>query len=217
VPGGVDCRISLERKVGRLLKRSTKIGQAVYVRDPTTLGDPITTKTAADVMANELRTRIRNREFEPTDGPELERMTLSQLLATYNRDYITERRPLTVDGAACQIRIIERTEITRLDGNRQAFGDWHVADVSTHAVEQFRAARKRKGTFAANRDLQLLRACYNWGIRMKLVKETPFKIGTQTAVRLDKEPKRSRRLDPVVCENPAEARTPGTVPRQDRG
>jgi integrase len=48
---------------------------------------------------------------------------------------------------------------------------------------------------AANRDLALLRAAWNWAIRTKHVKETPFKLGTETVVRLSKEHPRSRRLE----------------------
>jgi integrase len=49
---------------------------------------------------------------------------------------------------------------------------------------------------AANRDLALLRAMFNWAVRKKVVTETPFKIGTEVAIRLKRESARRRRLQP---------------------
>ena len=40
---------------------------------------------------------------------------------------------------------------------------------------------------AANRDLRLLRAAFNWAIRTGYVEHTPFKRGTVTAVALTKD------------------------------
>jgi integrase len=46
----------------------------------------------------------------------------------------------------------------------------------------------------------LLRAVFNSAIRTKYVRESPFKVGTETAVRLAKEHARSRRLDAGEAE-----------------
>ena len=58
-----------------------------------------------------------------------------------------------------------------------------------------RFQRTRGGVVTTNRDLALLRAAFNWAIRKKQIKETPFKIGTEAAISLDDEHARSRRLD----------------------
>ncbi len=71
-----------------------------------------------------------------------------------------------------------------------------MIDITTDAIEQYREARLPSGLAATNRDLSLLRAMFNWAIRTKHVKETPFKLGTESIVRLAREAPRSRRLEP---------------------
>jgi len=65
----------------------------------------------------------------------------------------------------------------------------------TGTIEQFRAARSPAGLVATNRDLALLRACFNWAIRVEHVDRTPFKRGTEAAVKLTRELSRRRRLE----------------------
>lgn len=71
-----------------------------------------------------------------------------------------------------------------------------MADVTTDTIEQYREARQVSGPIASNRDLALLRSMFNWAIRTKHVAETPFKLGTETVVKLTREVARSRRLEP---------------------
>jgi hypothetical protein len=111
--------------------------------------------------------------------------------------------------AKYQISIIKRTEIERLDGQRQAFGDWFVSDVTTDTIERYREVRRVQGVskdsngverisgglVAANRDLALLRGCWNWAIRLGYVEKTPFKRGSEAVIKLSRESSRSRRLD----------------------
>jgi integrase len=88
-------------------------------------------------------------------------------------------------------------------------GSWLVSDVTANALERLREARLMRavhkhetgsnlsgGPVAANRDLRLLRAAFNWAIRVGYVDRTPFKRGTVSAVTLTKEAARSRRLQP---------------------
>jgi integrase len=46
-----------------------------------------------------------------------------------------------------------------------------------------------------NHDLKLLRKMFNWGIRRGYIEKTPFKIGTEPAITLEREIPRSRRFE----------------------
>ena len=46
-----------------------------------------------------------------------------------------------------------------------------------------------------NHDLKLLRKMFNWGIRKGYLERTPFKIGTEPAITLEKEIPRARRFE----------------------
>lgn len=110
----------------------------------------------------------------PGDAP-----TVAKLLAGYNE------RP---GGAARDTTPIERVIV-----NGRRFGDWPAASVTREMVEAFRRQRPR---IAANRDLALLRAAFNWAVLGALVPATPFKVGTVAAVKLAREEARTRRLQP---------------------
>ena len=177
----------------------------------------VDSKTVAEQEAERLRIGIvddtlppRTRELlglAPSAVPVLPTLTMGQMLETYRERHLT--RTATAEKQAYQIGAITRTILPRPDGTSAPFGDWLLVDVTADTIECLREARivcgvrKREkgsnrvgGTVAANRDLQLLRAAFNWAIVKKYVKETPFKIGTQTAVKLTKELGRSRRLQP---------------------
>src|SRR6185295_4328251 len=116
----------------------------------------------------------------------------------------------TGEKQAYQIAAINRTTLPRPDGTIAAFGDWLLVDVTADGIERLREARSvpgvrtrtngKKGSnrvggkTAANRDLQLLRAAFNWGIDKGQVDRTPFKRSGRTTVKLTKESARSRRL-----------------------
>ncbi len=51
------------------------------------------------------------------------------------------------------------------------------------------------GRVSINRNLALLRAAYNWGIRKGYVERTPFKVGTVSAISFFRETPRQRRLE----------------------
>lgn len=181
----------------------------------------IDSKTVAEDEAERLRIGWRDdtlsprtRELlglPPSVAAVLPTLTMGQLLNIYRERYLT--RTATGDKQAIQIKAITRTRVPRTDGTCAAFGEWLVVDVTTDTIERLREARtvgqvrKREqgsnrvgGRIAANRDLQLLRAAFNWAIVKKYLKESPFKIGTQTAVKLTKELARSRRLQAGEAE-----------------
>jgi integrase len=84
------------------------------------------------------------------------------------------------------------------------FGDKPLTAVTTDDIEAFRDTRRAEGWSAVtvNHDLKLLRKMLNWGIRKGYIERTPFKIGTETAITLDKEMPRGWRFD---CEEDEKA------------
>lgn len=83
--------------------------------------------------------------------------------------------------------------IVRAIVNGRRFGDWRADAITREMIEAF---RRQRPTIAANRDLALLRAAFNWAVLGGLVPATPFKVGTVTAVKLAREEARTRRLQP---------------------
>lgn len=77
--------------------------------------------------------------------------------------------------------------------NGRRFGDWRADTVTREMIEAF---RRERPAIAANRDLALLRAAFNWAVLRGLVPATPFKVGTVAAVKLAREEARTRRLEP---------------------
>jgi len=76
------------------------------------------------------------------------------------------------------------------------FGDKPVTAIVLGDVEAWREARREKlSPVTINHDLKLLRKMFNWGIRKGYVERTPFKIGTEPAIQLDRETPRNRRLE----------------------
>ena len=123
-------------------------------------------------------------------------MTLAQLLATYQKNYIAIQRPGTVKNTNYQIGVILRTEIGRADGTRKPFGEWLVSDIGSGTIDEFQRVRLTRGVTASNRDLALLRAMFRWAIGKDHIDRTPFKKAGEPVIKLTKEHKRRRRLRP---------------------
>jgi integrase len=177
----------------------------------------IDSKTIAEAEASRLRIGIvdntlppRTRELlglPPSTAPRLESLTVAELLQTYRERHL--QQTATGERRAYEIGAIARTVIQRPDGTSAALGVWLIADLTADALERLREARRipgihtRKGgcnvvggAVAANRDLRLLRAAFNWAIDKGLAERTPFKRGEKTTVKLTQEQARSRRLQP---------------------
>lgn len=75
-------------------------------------------------------------------------------------------------------------------------GDMPAAEIALRHIEAFRDHRKDGGlsTVAINHDLKLIRKIFNWAIRRGLVERTPFKIGTEPAIQLEREIPRHKRV-----------------------
>jgi integrase len=69
--------------------------------------------------------------------------------------------------------------------------------ITTDDIEVFREARRAEGLspVTVNHDLKLLRKMMNWGIRKGYLERSPFKIGTEAAITLDREIPRDRRFE----------------------
>jgi integrase len=156
-------------------------------------GRHIDSKTEAEDLAADLRKAIRAGTFGQA-APVLASLTVGQLLDVYKTRYLAIERTASLTHLGYQIGTITRTVVAQPDGRRQAFGEWLMVDVTVDAIDQFKETRRARGLVGANRDLALLRAAFNWGIRTKHITDTPFKLGTETVVKLSTEHGRDRRL-----------------------
>jgi integrase len=190
-------RFSLERTITRVAKDAT----GKWRRDRTSLGDPICTKTDAELARDNLRTEIRagrlQQQPEPA-RPQRETLTFAQLLDAYRTQYLKVHRPDTMKDIDYQIAVMVGTVLDRADGSPQFFGAWLVLDITTDAIESFRRARLTAAPVGANRDLSLLRSLFSWATssKRKLAADNPFRDGSRAAVKLRQETARRRRLQP---------------------
>jgi integrase len=119
------------------------------------------------------------RGLVPADDPTLEQM-LTQ--------YVTERPRRD----RWQVPKLLSVPVPSPDG-RPRFGDWRLSAITTETLKQFRQLRPH---VAGNRDLNLLRAAFNWAVLGGLMPRSPFRIGDVPAIRLGRELARTRRLHP---------------------
>ena len=84
-------------------------------------------------------------DLQPNDRP-----PLATVLKTYTE------RPNAGSGEAIQVGPITTTKV-----QGKPFGDWKAADVTREALDAFRQQRPK---VAANRNLALLRAMFNWAV-----------------------------------------------------
>jgi integrase len=167
------------------------------------LGRRLTGKSEAKREADCLRTEIRGGRYGRQ--PVVQVLTIAQLFAHYEKDYLRTKRAASLRNDTYQIAAITRTAVELPTGEVRAFGDWLAVDVTPLALERLHAARTAKapdktarivgGAVTANRNLSLVRAMFNCAVRSRLLKETPFKYGTETVVRLKAEAPRRRRLE----------------------
>lgn len=189
----IDSKTSAEEEAGRL-----RIGIIA------TMADPASTL---------LTTRTRELLGLPAPPPAsvLQVLTVRQLLDTYHERHLS--RTATSKKRLYEIGAIVRTSLPRPDGATAALGDWLVADVTADALERLREVTSQRGvhktekrsnvvggSIAANRNLRLLRAAFNWAIDKGLVERTPFKRGEKTTIKLTQEQSRSRRLQEGEAE-----------------
>lgn len=193
--GGEFYRFSLERRIVRVIRDV----DGKWRRERATLGDKITSKTEAETERDRLRTEIRGGRIQQqpaAERPQIETITLADLMATYRKQHIAVHRAGTIKNTDYVIGAILRTKLERPDGPLRPFGEWLVADITTDVVEHYRLARLSSGTTGTNRHLELLRSLFNWASssKRKLAAENPFVDGSRAAVKLAPELARRRRL-----------------------
>lgn len=166
-------RLSLDREVGR----------------------HIDSKSNAIAEAERIRTAIRNGTFRPPAAAPAPTSTLTfrafaklwtdrrgnQLVRPRDNDY--------------RLKTIHAFAVPGREG--MTFGDLPLDQIRTGDIEAFKEARKGEKLSACtvNHDLKLLRKMFNWGIRTGYLERTPFKIGTEPAIALEKEIPRDRRFE----------------------
>jgi integrase len=76
------------------------------------------------------------------------------------------------------------------------FGRKSIDAITTDDIEAFRDWRKSRklSAVAINQDLRLLRKMFNWALRKGYLTHSPFKIGSESAIGLEREIPRNKRL-----------------------
>lgn len=170
---GVHHRLSLNREVGQRIEG----------------------RTEAETEADRLRTEIRDGKFRVKAVPQqFEVVTFRAFEKTWReRRGVQLVRPRDNEYRLKKIKafVFPATEPPL------TFGDKPITSITTDDIEAFRDARKAKGLSAVtvNHDLKLLRKMFNWGIRKGYLERTPFKIGTEPAISLEKEIPRAKRFE----------------------
>jgi integrase len=176
--GGVDYRFSLDRQEGR----------------------HIDGKAEAEDVADRIRREVKDGSFGKSPAPASAArepeptLTFSEFAETWKKgrgfQLANARDNAYRLGTICRFMLPGTTPPTTL-------GDTPVQAISVMDIEAFREARKaaKLSSVAINHDLRLLRKMFNWGIRKGLVERTPFKIGTEPAISLEREIPRNRRFE----------------------
>jgi integrase len=80
---------------------------------------------------------------------------------------------------------------------KTTFGETPLTALTTDDIEAFRESRRAAGLspVTINHDLKLLRKMLNWGVKKGYLQRTPFKIGTEPAISLEREIPRNWRFE----------------------
>ena len=154
-------------------------------------------KILAQNKADTIKTQIRQGTYrqEATTAP----VRLRELLDVYFERYMNIHRTSQLANERWSCDLIARTEVPAVDGRLVPLGEWSIDTVTADTLERFKEVRLTAGggKVAINRNLMLLRSCFNWAIHPGgYLTATPFKIGPKTVVRLFDERPRERRLEP---------------------
>ncbi len=157
----------------------------------------IRTKTEADAVYDDLRKAVRAGTFDPRGiNPPKEQtaLTFREFAQTYKERH-----------AVAKALALAKTIDYRLKPLLDAFGDRPLADIRTADVEDFiadlrkpRIAGRRKAPrtlspASINRTIELLRHMFNWAVGREYLDKTPFRRGTETLIRKEREDNRRRR------------------------
>lgn len=179
--GQVHHRFSLDREVGRR----------------------ITSKTEAEAEADRIRTHIREGAFKVpvamTDARHVQSdvMTLTAFAAIW-----AEKRGKDLVRPRDNDYRLRKIKAFAIAGQETTLGDKLLSAITTEDIEAFRDSRVAEGRSAVtvNHDLKLMRKMLNWGIRKGLIAKSPFKVGTEAAISLQKEIPRDWRFESEADE-----------------
>ena len=158
------------------------------------LGRHVDSKSEAEAEAEKIRREIREGRFgRPAPSAA---MTLRQLSTRWVDDYVKVERAKSLQAFVYALNTICRTEIPHHTGKKYPLGEWSVADIVTGVVTRFRKVRRTQtGETGTNRNLQTLRALFNWGIGQGYITKTPFRREHKSVVTIPKAYARTRRLE----------------------
>jgi integrase len=160
------------------------------------VGHHVDNKTDAESIADRIRTSIRDGVFR---APVLDVPVAAPVVtfAAFARTWSERRGKQLVRPRDNDYRL-KNIKAFILPGTDPpvTFGDKPLRAITTDDIESFRDARRAAGLSAVtvNHDLKLLRKMLNWGIRKGYLERTPFKIGTEPAISLEKEIPRAWRF-----------------------
>jgi integrase len=158
------------------------------------VGTAIHSKADALAEADRLRMAIRNGTFRAT----VSRAEPSSVLTFAEFAEIWKvRRGIQLVRPRDNAYRIAKMCAYRPPAAVQSFGDTPLQAITTDDIEAFRDARRAAGLspVTVNHDLKLLRKMINWGIRKGYLERSPFKIGTEAAITLEREIPRDRRFE----------------------
>ena len=170
---GVNHRLSLDRECGRHIE----------------------TNPEATTEAERIRIAIREGRYgDSARPPAPDEPTFAQFANVWE-----ERRGKELANASDNKHRLKKVVGFPLPSARPplTFGQKTLSSITTDDVEAYWDHRKAQGLspVTVNHDLRLLRKMFNWGIRKGYLEQTPFKIGTEPAISLEREIPRHRRFE----------------------
>ncbi len=166
------------------------------------VGRPISSKTEAEELAGDLRRMIRNGTFDIAGpSPPITPVVAADVAPTDFRafaDCWAAQRGYQLVRPRDNDYRLETICAFVLPGTSPplTFGKKAAIAITAGDIEAFRYARRSSGLspVTTNHDLKLLRKMFAWGVREGHLLATPFKVGTETVIRLDPETARDRRF-----------------------
>jgi integrase len=160
-------------------------------------GRHIELRADAEALADQIRIAIRAGEFgkppKPSPTPEGAPLTFAE----FAKEWASRRGYQLVRSRDNDYRLkaIQAFALPGLDPPI-TFGEKAVVSITTGDIEAYRHHRRARGLSAvtSNHDLKLLRKMFAWGVRERLIPSTPFKVVTETVIKLDPETPRERRF-----------------------
>jgi integrase len=165
-------------------------------------GKHIDSKSDAIKLAEQLRITIRAGTFRAV--PEPIPMTAATLTFHAFAEIWKERRGKDLVSAPIDVYRLKTVEAFTLPGIEPAmtFGEKLLDAITVDDIEAFRDARKANGLspVSINHDLRLLRKMFNWAVRKGYLQRSPFKVGTEPAITLEREIPRHKRFPSAETE-----------------